>query len=89
MGVSPGAAQVCLQGPAGGNPGTPAQKSALLAARRVFLIARPGCLSREYVARRRVRYASPVRLFVFLCLTVVPTVQITAPIRQGANSLSP
>jgi len=32
------------------------------------LLFRPGYLSREYFAGHRVRYVSPVRLFVFLCL---------------------
>lgn len=32
------------------------------------LLYRPGFLSREYIAGRRVRYVSPVRLFVFLCI---------------------
>ncbi len=32
------------------------------------LFARPGCLSCEYFAGRRVRYVSPVRLFVFLSI---------------------
>lgn len=32
------------------------------------LFARPGFLSREYFAGRRVRYVSPVRLFVFLSI---------------------
>ncbi|MBB5211226.1 DUF3667 domain-containing protein [Microbulbifer hydrolyticus] len=33
------------------------------------LLLNPGFLSNEYLAGRRVRYVSPVRLFVFLCLT--------------------
>ncbi|WP_226703786.1 DUF3667 domain-containing protein [Microbulbifer elongatus] len=33
------------------------------------LLLKPGFLSNEYFAGRRVRYVSPVRLFVFLCLT--------------------
>ena len=33
------------------------------------LLLSPGFLSNEYFAGRRVRYVSPVRLFVFLCLT--------------------
>jgi len=32
------------------------------------LFYRPGYLSNEYIAGRRVRYVSPVRLFVFLCI---------------------
>ncbi|MCK7592482.1 DUF3667 domain-containing protein [Pseudomarimonas salicorniae] len=32
------------------------------------LFFRPGFLSREYFSGRRVRYVSPVRLFVFLCI---------------------
>lgn len=33
------------------------------------LLLNPGFLTNEYFAGRRVRYVSPVRLFVFLCLT--------------------
>lgn len=33
------------------------------------LLTNPGFLTREYLAGRRVRYVSPVRLFIFLCLT--------------------
>ncbi|SDK52485.1 DUF3667 domain-containing protein [Microbulbifer yueqingensis] len=35
------------------------------------LLIRPGFLSREYFAGRRVRYVSPVRLFIFLSLAAV------------------
>lgn len=33
------------------------------------LFFRPGFLTAEYFSGRRVRYVSPVRLFIFLCIT--------------------
>lgn len=39
------------------------------------LILKPGQLSLEYFAGHRVRYVSPVRLFVFLCITAFLAVQ--------------
>jgi hypothetical protein len=41
------------------------------------LFARPGYLSREYFAGRRVRYVSPVRLFVFLSIVTFFVAQLT------------
>lgn len=54
------------------------------------LLLRPGFLSNEYLAGRRVRYVSPVRLFVFLCLMAFFAVQIStdwnsAPSLGGAG----
>ncbi len=40
------------------------------------LLTRPGYLSNEYFAGRRVRYVSPVRLFVFLCVISFFVVQL-------------
>ena len=40
------------------------------------LFARPGYLSREYFAGRRVRYVSPVRLFVFLSIATFFVAQL-------------
>lgn len=42
------------------------------------LLAKPGFLTREYLAGRRVRYVSPVRLFIFLCLTAFFAVQVSS-----------
>ncbi|WP_073275736.1 DUF3667 domain-containing protein [Microbulbifer donghaiensis] len=42
------------------------------------LISRPGYLTAEYFAGRRVRYVSPVRLFIFLCLTTFFIVQLSS-----------
>jgi hypothetical protein len=41
------------------------------------LFARPGYLSREYFDGRRVRYVSPVRLFVFLSIVTFFVAQLT------------
>lgn len=41
------------------------------------LLLRPGFLSNEYFAGRRVRYVSPVQLFVFLCLLAFFAAQIS------------
>ena len=41
------------------------------------LVLKPGQLSLEYFAGHRVRYVSPVRLFVFLCITAFLAVQWT------------
>ncbi|MFI2811857.1 DUF3667 domain-containing protein [Microbulbifer sp. JSM ZJ756] len=43
----------------------------------VPLLLRPGYLSREYLAGRRVSYVSPVRLFIFLCLTTFFVMRLT------------
>lgn len=42
------------------------------------LVSRPGYLTAEYFAGRRVRYVSPVRLFIFLCLTTFFIVQLSS-----------
>ncbi|WP_244506286.1 DUF3667 domain-containing protein [Microbulbifer marinus] len=42
------------------------------------LVSRPGYLTAEYLAGRRVRYVSPVRLFIFLCLTTFFIVQLSS-----------
>lgn len=41
------------------------------------LLAQPGFLTAEYLAGRRVRYVSPVRLFVFLCLIAFFVAQLS------------
>ena len=41
------------------------------------LVFKPGQLSLEYFSGHRVRYVSPVRLFVFLCITAFLAVQWT------------
>jgi len=41
------------------------------------LLTRPGFLTLEYFAGRRVRYVSPVRLFVFLCLIAFFVAQLS------------
>ncbi|MGV8924032.1 MAG: DUF3667 domain-containing protein [Thermomonas sp.] len=41
------------------------------------LFAKPGYITREYFAGRRVRYVSPVRLFFFLCILVFFVAQVT------------
>lgn len=43
------------------------------------LFARPGFLSREYFAGRRIRYVSPVRLFVFLSIVTFFIAQFATP----------
>ncbi|WGL15911.1 DUF3667 domain-containing protein [Microbulbifer bruguierae] len=42
------------------------------------LLLKPGFLTNEYFAGRRVRYVSPVRLFVFLCLTAFFVAQLSS-----------
>lgn len=48
------------------------------------LFARPGYLSREYFAGRRVRYVSPVRLFVFLSIITFFVAQMVVSFGDGA-----
>ncbi|MCW8126826.1 DUF3667 domain-containing protein [Microbulbifer halophilus] len=48
------------------------------------LFARPGFLTREYFAGRRVRYVSPVRLFIFLCLSAF----FFAKLNSGAGEVT-
>lgn len=43
------------------------------------LLFRPGWLSTEYLAGRRARYVSPVRLFVFLCIATFFAAGLAAP----------
>lgn len=43
------------------------------------LLFRPGHLSKEYFAGRRVRYVSPVRLFVFLCIATFFVARLATP----------
>ena len=42
------------------------------------LLLQPGFLTNEYLAGRQVRYVSPVRLFVFLCLTAFFVAQLSS-----------
>ena len=49
------------------------------------LLARPGYLSIEYFAGRRVRYVSPVRLFVFLSLFAFFAAQLSFNIDSDGN----
>lgn len=52
------------------------------------LLYRPGFLSNEYMAGRRVRYVSPVRLFVFLCIVSFFVLQLWVdPELDGAVQL--
>jgi hypothetical protein len=48
------------------------------------LFARPGYLSREYFAGRRVRYVSPVRLFVFLSIVTFFVAQLVVSFSDDA-----
>ncbi|MBB3062130.1 DUF3667 domain-containing protein [Microbulbifer rhizosphaerae] len=48
----------------------------------VPLLLRPGFLTNEYFAGRQVRYVSPVRLFVFLCLTAFFVAQLSSDWRS-------
>ncbi|HEU0154120.1 MAG TPA: DUF3667 domain-containing protein [Arenimonas sp.] len=49
------------------------------------LLFRPGYLSQEYFAGRRVRYVSPVRLFVFLSLFAFFAAQLSFDIDKGED----
>lgn len=51
------------------------------------LFARPGYLSCEYFAGRRVRFVSPVRLFVFLSIVTFFVAQLTINVGDGAIQL--
>ncbi|MFV8781128.1 DUF3667 domain-containing protein [Microbulbifer sp. SA54] len=46
------------------------------------LLCKPGFLTNEYLAGRRMRYVSPVRLFVFLCLTAFFLAQFSSDWRD-------
>lgn len=50
------------------------------------LLLRPGFLTREYTAGRRVRYVTPVRLFLFLTIVLFFAVQLFADIGSGINT---
>ena len=52
------------------------------------LLARPGYLSLEYFAGRRVRYVSPVRLFVFLSIVTFFVAKFVVPAGQGTFEIS-
>lgn len=52
------------------------------------LFFRPGRLSNEYFAGRRVRYVSPVRLFVFLCIAAFFVAQLSADWGGGGVDVS-
>ncbi|WHI50878.1 DUF3667 domain-containing protein [Microbulbifer sp. MLAF003] len=54
------------------------------------LLFKPGFLTTEYFAGRRVRYVSPVRLFIFLCVTTFFVVRMSSDwsINFGADSSS-
>ena len=49
------------------------------------LLLRPGFLTQEYLAGRRVRYVSPVRLFVFLCLIAFFVAQLSTDWSVGGS----
>jgi hypothetical protein len=48
------------------------------------LYFRPGYLTNEYFAGRRVRYVTPFRLFFFLCLVAFFTIQISLNLNDGS-----
>ncbi|WP_237059357.1 DUF3667 domain-containing protein [Microbulbifer sediminum] len=52
----------------------------------VPLLLRPGYLTREYLDGRRVRYVSPVRLFIFLCLTTFFVMRLTTDWGTGLDT---
>jgi len=52
------------------------------------LFARPGYLTCEYFAGRRVRYVSPVRLFVFLTIVTFFIAQLTVSFGDGAVNIN-
>ena len=49
------------------------------------LFARPGFLSREYFSGHRVRYVSPVRLFVFMSIIAFVLAQWSLDVNVGGN----
>ncbi|HEY8570756.1 DUF3667 domain-containing protein [Microbulbifer sp.] len=49
------------------------------------LLVNPGFLTSEYFAGRRVRYVSPVRLFVFLCLTAFFAAKLSSDWRTDVS----
>jgi hypothetical protein len=50
------------------------------------LLLKPGYLSLEYFAGRRVRYVSPVRLFVFTCLIAFLATRFSVDPGEGSSS---
>ena len=46
----------------------------------VPLLLRPGFLTTEYIAGRRVRYVTPVRLFLFLAIVLFFAVRLVADV---------
>ncbi|MEX2964447.1 DUF3667 domain-containing protein [Microbulbifer sp. TYP-18] len=48
------------------------------------LMVKPGFLTLEYFAGRRMRYVSPVRLFIFLCLTTFFVLRLSTDWGQAA-----
>ncbi|MGN6512616.1 MAG: DUF3667 domain-containing protein [Lysobacteraceae bacterium] len=52
------------------------------------LFARPGYLSLEYFAGRRVRYVSPVRLFVFVSIVTFFVAKFVVPAGEGTFQIS-
>jgi hypothetical protein len=52
------------------------------------LFARPGYLSQEYFAGRRVRYVSPVRLFFFVSIVTFFVAQLVIQTGQGAFQIN-
>lgn len=57
----------------------------------VPLLFRPGFLTREYIAGRRVRYVTPVRLFLFLTIALFFALRLTTDLGLGefTANLSP
>jgi hypothetical protein len=49
----------------------------------VPLLFRPGFLTREYIAGRRVRYVTPVRLFLFLTIALFIAIRLTSNLEIG------
>ena len=52
----------------------------------VPLLLRPGFLTREYTAGRRVRYVTPVRLFLFLTIALFLAVRLFADFSTSLNT---
>ncbi|WP_239692470.1 DUF3667 domain-containing protein [Microbulbifer mangrovi] len=50
------------------------------------LLLKPGFLTNEYLAGRRIRYVSPVRLFIFLCLTAFFVAQLSSDWRLDIDA---
>jgi hypothetical protein len=52
----------------------------------VPLLLRPGFLTREYIAGRRVRYVTPVRLFLFLTIALFIAIRLVSNLEIGSVS---